>query len=81
MADEGLDPFRGRILRPGHIYTEAANAAEEIEIENLPGDFIRNPFYVGKELEQKIEEIIQQKLSDLLLSHVCPICKKQLEEE
>ncbi|KKN58895.1 hypothetical protein LCGC14_0548020 [marine sediment metagenome] len=78
MADDRMNWY-DRIIGP---MVATANAAEEpdFDLPNLLRGQIRNPFYIGKELEKKIEEIIQQKLSDLLLSHVCPICKKQLEE-
>ena len=80
MADERINWY-DRIIGP---MVATVNAAEDLDYA-IPEHWINNdniPKYISKEeiLEQKIEEIIKQKLSDLLLSHVCPICKKQLEE-
>ncbi len=67
--DIDIEPVH--VLRPGEIYTyRGPEYDKDIEPYNYDDD----------NLEQKIEKIIQQKLSDLLLSHACPICKKQLEE-
>lgn len=82
MANDGL---RGEhIFHLRNLFARTANAAEELEYR-IPEEWVNNdniPIYISKEklLEQQIEKIIQQKLSDLLLSHVCPVCKKQLEE-
>lgn len=84
MADEGLDPFRGRfigrVIRPEEFLTTNAEEDIDIVLPDITQEYIR-PFGPNDDnLEKRIEQIIQQKLSDLLLSHVCPICKKQLEE-
>ncbi len=80
MADDG----RNRRIVPNWIYpgltTNVAATADTdlaIDVDESIFDLKENR---DNDLEKKIEQIIQQKLSDLLLSHVCPVCKKQLEE-